>query len=230
MDYRFFGFRRRAASRSAAVTLAHSDLRDTQSMQAARDPSLLLLNGVIVESVCGALVTLMLSLAPDARRPAALDGDLADRLSVCGAVALAAVADIDRCLVGRMAFGARYQSAGDACRRCAGNGHQGRRVAAWLVRADSLAECRCRGQRRQYRPRRIDRATCLSLGIGAGSSPAAAGGDVVLVLNEVSMGILPQGAVSRWFVDESGRLNQTVGAVCERVTLAAAGLPLVLKG
>lgn len=47
--------------------LAHRDLRDTQSVQAARDPSLLLLTGVIVASGCGALVTLMLSLAPDAR-------------------------------------------------------------------------------------------------------------------------------------------------------------------
>ena len=57
-----------------------------------------------------------------------------------------------------------------------------------------------------------------------------AGGDIVLVSNEVGMGIVPQGAVSRWFVDESGRLHQAVGAVCERVTLVAAGLPLVLKG
>ena len=50
--------------------LAHGDLRDSydvQSVQAARDPSLLLLTGVIVASGCGALVTLMLSLAPDAR-------------------------------------------------------------------------------------------------------------------------------------------------------------------
>lgn len=57
-----------------------------------------------------------------------------------------------------------------------------------------------------------------------------AGGDVVLVSNEVGMGIVPQGAVSRWFVDEAGRLHQAVGAVCERVTLVAAGLPLALKG
>ncbi|HEY4317707.1 MAG TPA: bifunctional adenosylcobinamide kinase/adenosylcobinamide-phosphate guanylyltransferase [Herbaspirillum sp.] len=57
-----------------------------------------------------------------------------------------------------------------------------------------------------------------------------AGGDVVLVSNEVGMGIVPQGAVSRWFVDEAGRLNQAAAAVCERAVLVAAGLPLVLKG
>ncbi|HYD95198.1 MAG TPA: bifunctional adenosylcobinamide kinase/adenosylcobinamide-phosphate guanylyltransferase [Noviherbaspirillum sp.] len=54
-------------------------------------------------------------------------------------------------------------------------------------------------------------------------------GDVILVSNEVGMGIVPQGAVSRWFVDEAGRLNQAVAARCERAVWVAAGLPLVLK-
>ena len=54
--------------------------------------------------------------------------------------------------------------------------------------------------------------------------------DIILVSNEVGMGIVPQGAVSRWFVDEAGRLNQAVAARCERVVFVAAGLPLVLKG
>jgi adenosylcobinamide kinase/adenosylcobinamide-phosphate guanylyltransferase len=55
-------------------------------------------------------------------------------------------------------------------------------------------------------------------------------GRVILVSNEVGMGIVPQGAVSRWFVDEAGRLNQSVAAVCEQVQWVAAGLPLSLKG
>lgn len=55
-------------------------------------------------------------------------------------------------------------------------------------------------------------------------------GDVVLVSNEVGMGIVPYGAISRTFTDEAGRLNQAVAAVCERAVLVAAGLPLVLKG
>lgn len=54
-------------------------------------------------------------------------------------------------------------------------------------------------------------------------------GKVVLVSNEVGMGIVPQGAVSRWFVDEAGRLNQSVAAICERVQWVAAGLPLTFK-
>lgn len=54
-------------------------------------------------------------------------------------------------------------------------------------------------------------------------------GDVILVANEVGLGIIPHGAVSRWFVDEAGRLNQAVAAKCQRVVFVAAGLPLMLK-
>lgn len=55
-------------------------------------------------------------------------------------------------------------------------------------------------------------------------------GDVVLVSNEVGMGIVPWGAVSRSYADEAGRLNQAVAAACDRVAFVAAGLPLMLKG
>lgn len=55
-------------------------------------------------------------------------------------------------------------------------------------------------------------------------------GDVVLVGNEVGMGIVPLGELSRRFVDESGRLHQALAAQCERVVFVAAGLPLALKG
>ena len=55
-------------------------------------------------------------------------------------------------------------------------------------------------------------------------------GDVILVSNEVGMGIVPYGAISRSFTDEAGRLNQAVAAACERAVLVAAGLPLFLKG
>jgi adenosylcobinamide kinase / adenosylcobinamide-phosphate guanylyltransferase len=57
-----------------------------------------------------------------------------------------------------------------------------------------------------------------------------AAGDVILVSNEVGMGVVPQGAISRWFVDEAGRLNQAVAARCDRAVLVVAGLPLRLKG
>ncbi|SFD97636.1 bifunctional adenosylcobinamide kinase/adenosylcobinamide-phosphate guanylyltransferase [Massilia yuzhufengensis] len=55
-------------------------------------------------------------------------------------------------------------------------------------------------------------------------------GDIVFVSNEVGMGIVPWGAVSRCFADEAGRLNQAVAARADRAVFVAAGLPLVLKG
>ena len=54
-------------------------------------------------------------------------------------------------------------------------------------------------------------------------------GRIALVSNEVGWGVVPMAAVSRLFADEQGRLNQRVAAVCERVTLVAGGLPLLLK-
>jgi adenosylcobinamide kinase/adenosylcobinamide-phosphate guanylyltransferase len=52
---------------------------------------------------------------------------------------------------------------------------------------------------------------------------------LIFVSNEVGMGIVPLGAVSRYFVDNAGRMNQKLASVCHRVTFVAAGLPLVLK-
>lgn len=58
---------------------------------------------------------------------------------------------------------------------------------------------------------------------------AQAPGPVVLVGNEIGLGVIPMGREVRAFVDALGRLNQQVAATCERVTLMAAGLPLTLK-
>lgn len=55
-------------------------------------------------------------------------------------------------------------------------------------------------------------------------------GDVVLVSNEVGLGIVPYGALSRCFADEAGRMNQAVAAACERALFVVAGMPLTLKG
>jgi len=52
---------------------------------------------------------------------------------------------------------------------------------------------------------------------------------VILVSNEVGMGIVAADAMSRRFVDEAGFLHQELAAVCSRVTWVAAGLPQRLK-
>lgn len=54
-------------------------------------------------------------------------------------------------------------------------------------------------------------------------------GPVVLVGNEIGLGVIPLGREVRAFVDALGALNQQVAGVCPRVTLMAAGLPLALK-
>ena len=59
---------------------------------------------------------------------------------------------------------------------------------------------------------------------------AAPAASIVLVSNEVGWGVVPLGAETRHFVDELGRLNQDVAAVCQRVSLVACGQPLLLKG
>lgn len=54
--------------------------------------------------------------------------------------------------------------------------------------------------------------------------------DLVMVSNEVGLGITPMGALTRRFVDEAGRLHQSLAVACERVVFVAAGLPLAMKG
>lgn len=134
--------------------------------------------------------------------------------------------------------------------------HQARRPAHWRTVEEPLALA---AALQQWRARdRVVLVDCLTLWlsnlifsdpaghveVGAVALPprfhrersalleALAGdtGDVVLVSNEVGMGIVPLGAISRSYVDEAGRLNQAVAAACDRVAFVAAGLPLLLKG
>ena len=53
---------------------------------------------------------------------------------------------------------------------------------------------------------------------------------VVLISNEVGLGIVPDNAMARAFRDHAGRLHQDIAAVADNVYFIAAGLPLKLKG
>lgn len=55
-------------------------------------------------------------------------------------------------------------------------------------------------------------------------------GTIILVTNEVGMGIVPENALARRYRDLVGRCNQVMAAGADAVTLLACGIPLVLKG
>jgi len=55
-------------------------------------------------------------------------------------------------------------------------------------------------------------------------------GDVIMVTNEVGLGIVPDNAVARRYRDLAGRCNQCVGLAADRVYLVTCGIPLQIKG
>lgn len=57
----------------------------------------------------------------------------------------------------------------------------------------------------------------------------AGNGRVIVVSNEVGMGIVPDNALARRFRDLAGRANQRLAAAADEVYLCVSGLPLKVK-
>lgn len=53
---------------------------------------------------------------------------------------------------------------------------------------------------------------------------------VILVSNEVGLGIVPDNAMARTFRDLAGSAHQRLAEICEDVYFVAAGLPMTMKG
>lgn len=53
---------------------------------------------------------------------------------------------------------------------------------------------------------------------------------IIFVANEVGLGVIPMGELSRRFVDEAGRLNRQLAQAADRVVFVVAGIPQVIKG
>ena len=54
--------------------------------------------------------------------------------------------------------------------------------------------------------------------------------NIIVVSNELGMGIVPENPIGRKFRDLSGQLNQNIAALADKVVFLTAGLPMVLKG
>jgi len=54
-------------------------------------------------------------------------------------------------------------------------------------------------------------------------------GSIIFVSNEVGLGVVPMGELTRQFVDETGRLHQQLAKSATNVVLMVAGLPLKIK-
>ncbi|TWX67221.1 bifunctional adenosylcobinamide kinase/adenosylcobinamide-phosphate guanylyltransferase [Colwellia demingiae] len=93
-------------------------------------------------------------------------------------------------------------------------------LTLWLNNQLYAVDEQSRDQQAQHLQTEIDRlATRL----------AAIDADIVIVSNEIGLGVIPMGESTRLYVDYCGWLNQKVAEVSDKVTLVTAGIPLCIK-
>jgi adenosylcobinamide kinase/adenosylcobinamide-phosphate guanylyltransferase len=120
--------------------------------------------------------------------------------------------------------------------------HRERRDKGWETHEAPLALAECIARLGvQPAPILVDCLTLwlTNLMLGEHDMAAAAAGleaalegavaPIVLVANEVGLGIVPENALARRFRDEAGRLNQRLTARAAQVIFMVAGLPVRVK-
>jgi adenosylcobinamide kinase/adenosylcobinamide-phosphate guanylyltransferase len=133
--------------------------------------------------------------------------------------------------------------AGDAEMAARIAAHRARRSGFWrTVEAPLAVAATIRAEATEDRPLLIDCLTLWLSNLMLAGTPLDqefatlrmalrdAAGPIVLVANEVGLGLVPDTPLGRDFRDAAGRLNQEIAALADRVVFVAAGLPLVLKG
>jgi len=121
--------------------------------------------------------------------------------------------------------------------------HRERRPRAWALEEEPLTLAACLS--RSADPRRCVLVDCVTLWLAnllAESETFAEHeqsellrilpnlpGHLILVSNEVGLGIVPDNALARRFRDRAGELHQRLANLCQRVTVTVAGLPWELK-
>jgi adenosylcobinamide kinase / adenosylcobinamide-phosphate guanylyltransferase len=130
----------------------------------------------------------------------------------------------------------------DEMRRRVGE-HRARRGAEWTLAEEPLELCGALGRLASENTAVL--VDCLTLWVTnlmvAERGPAEETADlvktlsglpgtVILVSNEVGLGIVPDNAMARAFRDHAGLLHQSVGGAANEVYFVAAGLPMKMKG
>ena len=78
-------------------------------------------------------------------------------------------------------------------------------------------------EQRQHLQAEIDKLTMRLKALGSDT-------DIVIVSNEIGLGVIPMGKSTRLYVDYCGWLNQAIAQVADKVSLVTAGIPLTIKG
>jgi adenosylcobinamide kinase/adenosylcobinamide-phosphate guanylyltransferase len=120
--------------------------------------------------------------------------------------------------------------------------HQRRRGARWRTVEEPLDLVEV--VQRECRPTRAVLVDCLTLWLtnlmvaerpvraemeGFAAALPRLNGSLVLVSNEVGLGVVPTDAMARAFIDHAGWLHQRIAEQADVVVFMAAGLPLHLK-